>query len=89
MADAINGLYELFGGYFIFLHILKLLKDKEVKGVSWVAVMYFSSWGYWNLFYYPHLNQYMSFIGGIVIAITNTAWLYLIFYYRRRQHGSN
>ena len=83
MADAINGTYELLGGYFIFLHIRALCRDKDVKGVSWSAVCFFTTWGYWNLFYYPYLNQYLSFVGGVAIAITNTTWLALIIYYKR------
>lgn len=89
MADAINGMYELCGGYFILLHILQLLKDKEIKGVSWLAVFYFTTWGYWNLFYYPHLGQFISFAGGIAIAAANTFWLYLIFHYKKKEHGNN
>ena len=82
--DLINGAFELFGGFLLFLHCRQIIKDKEVKGVSWIAVAFFASWGYWNLYYYPHLHQTISFIGGIVVVIANTTWLILILYYKQQ-----
>jgi len=43
--DFINGIYELSGSIFIFLHCYKLLKDKKVRGVSLIAIIFFASWG--------------------------------------------
>lgn len=81
--DLINGIFELSGAFFILLSILKLKKEKKVCGVSWVHVGFFAMWGYWNLFYYPHLTQWVSFAGGIGIVITNTFWLGQLIYYSR------
>ncbi|KKM10365.1 hypothetical protein LCGC14_1721930 [marine sediment metagenome] len=79
--DIVNGIFELFGAPFICLSILYLHKQKSVKGVSWIHVFFFTMWGYWNLFYYPHLEQWYSFFGGIAIVIANTIWLYQLLYY--------
>ncbi len=80
-ADMINGTLELAGGLFILLSVVKLHRDKQVKGVSWVHVCFFAGWGYWNLFYYPHLDQWVSFTGGVFIVVTNTVWLGQMLYY--------
>lgn len=80
-ADVINGSLELIGGLFILLSIRKLYQDKQVRGVSWVHVLFFAFWGFWNLFYYPHLGQWVSFFGTIVIVTTNTIWVGMLFYY--------
>jgi len=82
--DKINGLYEAVGGFFILLHCWRLYKDKKVKGVSIVAVIFFTSWGVWNLWYYPHLNQWMSFVGGLFIVVSNSLWIWLLIRYRKR-----
>jgi len=88
--DLINASFELFGTFFIILNIIKLYNDKKVNGVSWLAVMYFTLWGIWNLYYYPHLGQWASLIGGIGIAITNTIWLgQLIYYSKYRRKNEN
>lgn len=80
-ADIINGLYETFGGVFITLSIRKLHADKRVQGVSWVPTAFFASWGYWNLYFYPHLDQWFSFIGGVGIVTANTIWLCQMWYW--------
>lgn len=82
--DLINGSFETFGSLFIILSIIKLYKDKEVKGVSWLCTLYFVLWGYWNLYYYPHLGQWISFAGGVLITIMNTIWLLQIYYYKTK-----
>lgn len=82
--DIINGCYELLGAPFIFLSLSKLLKEKKVRGVSWLHVMFFTTWGYWNLYYYPHLGQWCSFAGGIGIVIMNTVWLIALVRYSYR-----
>jgi hypothetical protein len=87
--DLVNGLFELFGAPFIWMSILKVLKDKKVKGVYWVSVAFFAAWGYWNLYYYPHLDQWLSFCGGIAIVISNTVWVILLIYYSMKIEGLN
>ena len=83
--DIINGIFELCGGLFILKSILKLNKDKEVKGVHWIHAAFFACWGYWNLFYYPYLEQWISFIGGIGVVTANTIWLGQMIYYLRKE----
>lgn len=79
--DIINGIFESCGAVFILLSIIKLHKDRKVRGVNWIHVGFFASWGYWNLYYYPSLGQWFSFIGGIGIMVTNTIWLGQLMYF--------
>lgn len=85
MNDIINGLFELVAGILFIINIVKLVKDKEVKGVSWIPTLFFTLWGAWNLHYYPSLNQWFSFAGGIFIFITNLTWIILVFYYNGKR----
>jgi len=85
--DKVNGLFELLGGLFIMLSCIRLYKDKKVRGVSVVAITYFTLWGYWNIHYYPHLNQWVSFIGGLCVVIVNTTWLIMMIYYIRKERN--
>jgi hypothetical protein len=48
-------------------------------------VAFFSSWGYWNLFFYPALDQWLSFVGGLLLVVANTFWLLQIAYWMRRE----
>lgn len=83
--DLINGLFEFAGSAMLWRNVLQLHRDKEVKGVHWNATAFFAAWGYWNLFYYPHLDQWWSFAGGLSIVFANTVWLGQMIYYLRRK----
>lgn len=46
---------------------------------------FFWSWGIWNLFFYPSLGQWYSFVGGIALVAGNTVWVALALRYRNRR----
>jgi hypothetical protein len=83
--DFFNGCFELTGGLLSILNIRKIYRDKMVRGFSPTLVAFVTVWGYWNLYYYPHLSQWLSFSGGVLLVICNTIWLSMIFYYLK--HG--
>ena len=87
--DLINGSFECFGGTLLCINIYRLLRDKQVRGISLIPVIFFTLWGYWNLFYYPHLNQWVSFFGGILVVLANTMWVLMAIYYKRNPKGKN
>jgi len=82
--DIINGSFEALGGLFICASIRRLYLDKVVRGVSLLPVTFFTAWGFWNLIYYPHLEQWVSFAGGIGIVTANAIWLAQMVYYTRQ-----
>lgn len=83
-ADLFNGLFEAIGGLLILNHCRAVLRDKAVKGVSIFSTTVFCMWGFWNLYYYPSLDQWWSFSGGIVIVAANAVWVGLLLKYRTR-----
>ena len=88
--DLINAVFEFCGGFVIFfLHCRKLYKDKKVRGVSVPAIIFFNCWGLWNLFYYPHLEQWASLFGTIFIVASNTIWIIMMIYYISKEKREN
>lgn len=83
--DTINALFEIGGGVFILNHCRVLYRDKMVRGVSIVSTLFFALWGIWNIFYYPHLGQWLSFIGGLVITISQCIWIGMMWYYTNKE----
>ena len=83
MNDLINGILELSGGFLVILNCISLYKAKQVKGVNMYVQAFFAFWGFWNLYYYPSLNQWVSFVGGAMIAVANTVWVVMAIYYSR------
>lgn len=72
--DLINGLFECVGSLFTWRNALQLHRDKEIRGVYWPIWSFFAAWGIWNLYYYPHLHQWFSFVGGCLLVGGNVAW---------------
>ena len=84
-SDLINGIFEFIGAIFVCLSIYKLNKDKEVKGVHWLPIMFFTLWGGFNVWFYPHNDLYYSFIGGLFLMIINSIWVIQLIYYGRKR----
>lgn len=81
--DMINGGFEFAAGLAILNHCFALLQDRRVAGVSTASVAFFTAWGGWNIFYYPHLDQFWSFTGGIFVVLTNAIYVALLIHFRR------
>lgn len=88
-ADATNGLFEAGTGLTALHSCYRLYLDKKVRGVSHYLMIWVSMWGYWNLYYYPSLDQWLSFTGGLVIVTANTVWLSLAWRYRDGKNTPN
>lgn len=82
--DQINGTFEFVGSLALWANVYRLHRDKQTRGVTWFATAFFMTWGYWNLFYYPHLDQWWSFWGGLSLVIANTIWLVQMLYFMWR-----
>ncbi len=67
--DIINGLFEFFGGVLLWANVRALHRSKKFLGVSIVPVAFFTSWGLWNLYLYPAVGLWWSFLGGINIVV--------------------
>ena len=83
--DHINAAYEFMGGVMLWQNVWTAYRDKAVQGVSIATTSFFASWGLWNLYYYPHLNQWWSLAGGICLSIPQCIWLCLLIRYRKRE----
>jgi|TARA_B110000908_G_C10188088_1_gene419057 hypothetical protein len=83
--DIINGCWELLGALFTIPSITSLLKEKKAIGISWVTVIFFLAWGLWNVFFYPVNNLMYSFVGGVILSITNIIWFILIIKYHKKK----
>jgi len=85
MPDIINGSFEFLGGCFLLANVYKIYKDKRLRGYHWLSTVFFTSWGLWNLYFYPHLGQWFSFTGGCFIVTVNSFWLGQIYYYSKKE----
>ena len=81
--DLVNGAWEIIGGLFIIPSILNTIKEKEVKGVNWLTILFFLAWGLWNIYFYPSNGLMFSFYGGIFLGVMNLIWVILLIKYNK------
>jgi len=81
IADTINGIYEMTGSIAVAWNCVTTYRDKEIKGISLGSMIFFTSWGFWNLYYYPSLHQWISTLGAASMVLFNTIWLFQAIYY--------
>lgn len=79
--DIVNGGFEAAAGIAVLNHCFALWRDKEVRGLSVASVAFFAAWGVWNLFYYPHLDQFYSFAGGVFITLANAIYVAMLVHF--------
>ncbi len=84
--DLINGCFELIGGITSLNNCRIILKDKEVKGLSIYSMLFFISWGLYNLYFYPSIGQEFSFYGAVMMVISNITWSILAIYFSYKGH---
>ena len=86
--DLVNGVLEFIGSAFIWMNVVRLHRDRQAEGVFWPTTAFFTLWGCWNLYYYPSLGQWVSFCGGLLIALGNLTWVALLawFAWKKRVH---
>ncbi len=79
--DIINGAFEFGGAVALWQNVRAIRRDKRLQGVHWIPALFFAMWGIWGLFYYPHLDQWVSFTGGIALVSVNIIWLWFVAWY--------
>lgn len=80
--DLVNGAFEALASVAVLLHCRAVRRARLASGVSYVGTGFFATWGLWNCYYYPHLGQWASFSGGVLVTLANGLWLVLIVKYR-------
>jgi hypothetical protein len=73
--DIINGSFEVAGSIMTWMNVRQVWRDRGHAGIYPPAIAVFFAWGFWNLFYYPHLGQWFSFLGGLSLVLANLMWL--------------
>lgn len=84
-ADLINAGFEL-GGFIMMLpSLVRAWRLRAIVGVHWATPAFFWSWGLWNVFYYPHLDQWLSFTAGLLLIVSNSAWFAMVILFTRKE----
>ena len=85
--DILNACLNVGGAVAISSSIYRVWRDKLVRGIHWGMLIFFISWSTWNLFLYLHLGLWFSFIAGILMVLTEGAYLSLLLYFSRQEQN--
>lgn len=86
ISDIANGLFELGGAFFLWKNVQAIRRDKTIQGVNWTPTIWFTAWGFFNLWFYPFNGLWLSFMGGVAIVTINSIWLYHVWKYHFNKH---
>jgi hypothetical protein len=81
--DVVNGLFEFCAGAMVWINVAAIRRDKQIRGISFIPVILFTAWGIWNLWFYRSLGLWVSWLGGIMVVLANSVWLYYVWKYRK------
>lgn len=84
-ADQVNAIISVIGSGFLWANVYSLYKEKEVKGVHWGSVAFFTALGFWNLFFYSTLHQWYSMVAGVSGVVANIVWLGMAVWLRAKK----
>tara|TARA_R100000329_G_scaffold77133_1_gene66308 strand:- start:32 stop:307 length:276 start_codon:yes stop_codon:yes gene_type:complete len=90
MYDQINSGFIFVAGIFYVLNLLKLIKDKDVKGISKLSIVFFSIWNIWTLFFFLMVTEFWWTIGAyIIVTVLNVVYIILMIKYGRKKGVDN
>jgi len=83
--DQINSVFIFVAGVFYALNLITLIKDKDVKGISKLSIIFFSVWNLWTLFFFVQTSEFWWTIAAyVIVAILNVIYLFFMFKYLRK-----
>jgi hypothetical protein len=81
--DVINSIFEGGGAVLLCLNVRRILRDKSVQGISLVPTVWWTLWGFWNVYYYSAVKCPASFYAGIAVVSVTAVWVGLALHYKR------
>lgn len=83
--DLVNGIFEIAGSVATWGTFRAIRKDKGYAGIRLPIMAFFTSWGFWNLYYYSHLFQWFSLFASLSLTAGNVAIICAMIYYGRKK----
>jgi hypothetical protein len=79
--DSVNAGFELACAILLWLNVRTLYRDKQIKGIALSPNFLYLGAGLWDLYYYPFLNQWISFVACLVYTTGFSLWLGMAVWY--------
>ena len=80
--DAVKGILELVGASAVLVNVIRIIKDKELKGVSFYYILFSVVANGYAMYFYYILQQWYAFWGVTIYTILVTLWMMLVLGYK-------
>jgi hypothetical protein len=83
--DAINGAVEFAGSLAAWANVWTLWRDRGYAGISVCGMALIASRSLWRGYFYLHLGQPMSVLGGCSNALAYVLFVILLVYFGKKR----
>ena len=80
--DMTKGVLELAGAGVLMFNIFRIVKDKDLKGVSFYYIFFSVVANAYATYFYYFLNQWYAFWGVLTYTVLALAWMLLVLIYK-------
>lgn len=81
--DMVGGLMLLVAAVMMLLTNYRAFRDKQVKGVHPIALIYFMSLNVFYVWFFGVRSEWWSMVGEASLVLTYAIWIGQYFYYNR------
>ena len=75
MTDQINSFFVWGGAFMTWLNVYSIAKDKQCKGVSVIAQLFFMMWAVWSVYFYANQMLLWSLVASTVHSTGAIVWM--------------
>jgi hypothetical protein len=83
--DLLNGGFELAGSTAAWLNVCTLYRDRGYAGISVCTMAVFAARSLWRTYFYLHLGQPMSVLGGCSNAFAYCLFVILMIHFGKKR----
>jgi hypothetical protein len=80
-----NAVFEVCGSVAVWMNFVAMVRDRGYAGTRLPMMVFFTSWGFWNLFFYSGLHQELSYYASIFLTSGNCAVVWAMAYFGRKE----
>ena len=80
--DAVKGILELVGASAVLVNVIRIIKDKELKGVSFYYILFSVVANGYAMYFYYILKKWYAIRGVTIYTILVTLWMMLVLGYK-------
>lgn len=66
------------------MNVRQLYRDKAIAGVRIPVTLWFTTWGFWNIWYYDFVGSRLSHVAAMLAFAMNFTWAAMAIYYTRK-----